>query len=83
MLDQPQGCGDQVGSGVAAIIRQTLEYLEEHGLVNPSHSEYVPPVVLAPKHYCSWRSCVDYRRLNAISGMTSTLSPKSMTAWID
>ena len=51
-----------------ATIRQTLEYLEEHGLVTPSHSEYAAPVVLAPKPDGSWRFCVDYRRLNAISG---------------
>jgi hypothetical protein len=51
-----------------ATIRQTLEYLEEHGLVNPRHSEYAAPVVLDPKPYGSWRFCVDYWRLNAISG---------------
>ncbi len=58
----------RVPPGADATIWQTLEYLEEHGLVNPSHSEYAAPVVLAPKHDGFWRFCVDNRRLNAISG---------------
>ncbi len=49
--------------GVDATILQTLEYLEEHWLVTPSHSKYAAPVVLAPKPDGSWRFCVDYRRL--------------------
>ncbi len=58
----------RVPPGTDATILQTLECLEEHGLVNPSHSEYAAPVVLAPKPNGSWRFCVDYLRLNAISG---------------
>ena len=57
----------RVPPGADATIWQTLEYLEEHWLVTPSHSEYAAPVVLAPKPDGSWRFCVDYRRLNAIS----------------
>jgi hypothetical protein len=49
----------RVPPGADATIRQTLEYLEEHGLVNPSHSGYAAPVVLAPKPDGSWRFCVD------------------------
>ena len=48
-----------VPPGADATIRQTREYLEEHGLVTPSHSEYAAPVVLAPKPDGSWRFCVD------------------------
>ncbi len=39
----------KVPPGVDATILQTREYLGEHGLVNPSYSEYAAPVVLVPK----------------------------------
>ncbi len=52
-----------------ATIQQTLEYLEEHGLVNPSHSEYAAPVVLVPTASpMAPGGSVGYLRLNAISG---------------
>ncbi len=57
----------RVPPGTDANILQTLEYLEEHRLVNPGHTEYAAPVVLTPKPYGSWRFCVDHQRLNAIS----------------
>ncbi len=44
-LSMEQNMGGEAPPGADATIQQTLEYLEEHGMVNPSHSEYAAPVV--------------------------------------
>jgi hypothetical protein len=48
-------------------VRATLKYLCEHGLMRESTSDYAAPVTLAPKPDGTWRFCIDYRRLNAIT----------------
>jgi len=48
-------------------IQETLKYLYDHGFARDSFSEYGAPVTLAKKSDGTWRFCVDYRRLNAIT----------------
>jgi hypothetical protein len=49
------------------IIRQHTKEMKDNGIIRSSHSSYAAPVVLAKKKDGSWRFCVDYRKLNAIT----------------
>lgn len=49
------------------VIEETLNYLYQHGLARDSYSEYGAPVTLVKKQDGTWRFCVDYRKLNAIT----------------
>ena len=48
-------------------IEETLKYLYEHGFARESLSEFGAPVTLAKKSDGTWRFCVDYRKVNAIT----------------
>ena len=44
-----------------------MHLLKEHDLIEEGTGPYSAPVVLVKKKIGKWRSCVDYRRLNAIT----------------
>lgn len=49
------------------VIRTTLDYLLEHGLIGASCSPYASPVLVVPKPDGTKRFCIDYRGLNSIT----------------
>ena len=48
-------------------LKRQLDDLMSKGLIRPSKSAYGAPVLLTKKKDGSWRFCVDYRALNAIT----------------
>ena len=57
--------------------RQVQELLKK-GLIEPASGAWSSPVVLVKKKDDSWRFCIDYRRLNAVTQQDAYLIP-----WID
>ena len=49
------------------MIEKTVKYLYDHGFARDSLSEFGAPVTLAKKSDGTWRFCVDYRKLNAMT----------------
>ena len=48
-------------------VQRQVDELRQKGLVEPANSAWSSPVVLVKKKDNSWRLCVDYRKLNAVT----------------
>jgi hypothetical protein len=57
-------------------IQRQVDSLLEKGVVRESDSPWAAPVVLARKSDGTWRFCVDYRRLNAVTQRDSYPLPR-------
>ena len=50
-----------------ALISEMVDNMREQGIVQPSVSPWASPIVLVPKKDGTYRFCVDFRRLNAVT----------------
>ncbi len=56
------------------MVQSELEAMLEMGVIEESHSGWASPIVLIPKTDVSVCFCVDYRKVNAVSGGVPSLS---------
>ena len=57
----------RLGVEKEAEVSRQIQKLQEQGLIEPGHGAWSSPVVLVKKKNGSWRFCIDYRRLNAVT----------------
>ena len=60
----------------ARVIREELDYMLKHDLIEPCSSEWSSPVTLVDKPGGSVRFCIDYRTLNKVSKTDSYPLPR-------
>lgn len=60
----------------AEIIRQEVEYMLHHGIIEPSQSSWSSPCVLVKKPDGSIRFCTDYRKVNTFTHTDSHPIPR-------
>ena len=53
--------------GKRRILKEEVQFLLQHGLAEPSNSEWASPCVLVPKPDGSFRLCTDYRKVNQLT----------------
>ncbi|CAN0059319.1 unnamed protein product, partial [Heterosigma akashiwo] len=57
-------------------VRDTIQEMIEIGVIRPSKSPYASCTVLVRKPDGSWRCCIDFRRLNAVTKRDVTPLPR-------
>lgn len=57
--------------GLRAEVKKQLDEMQKQGLITLSSGEWTSPIVLVKKKDNTWRFCVDYRKLNAVTVKTS------------
>lgn len=57
------------------VIQAHVRDMLDKGVIQESSSQWLSPVVLAHKRDGTWRSCVDYQKLNNITIKDSYLLP--------
>ena len=57
-------------------IRQEVDYMLKHDIIEPSASDWSSPCVLVPKADSSFRFCTDYRKVNAVTKTDSYPIPR-------
>lgn len=67
-LVQPIKCRPyRVSAKEKEIVNNQVQEMLKHNIIRPSKSPWASPVVLVKKKDQTWRFCVDYRKLNAVT----------------
>ena len=53
--------------GFENVEQKTLKSMKDAGVIEPSNSDWASPPVLVRKKDNSWRNCIDFRALNAVT----------------
>ena len=59
-----------------ALVDKEVQYMLDHGLIQPSCSPWSSPVVLVEKGKCQYRLCFDYRQVNKVTKPDSYPIPR-------
>lgn len=58
-------------------MKKELDVMLEYGIIEATSSKWASPIVMVKKKDASWRMCVDYHQLNAVSHIdASYLMPR-------
>ena len=50
-------------------LRKEIEYMLQHGIIEPSQSKWSSPCILVPKKDGTYHFCTDFRKVNWLSAM--------------
>ena len=57
-------------------LRKEVDYMLQHGIIEPSQSEWISPCVLVPKPDGTYRFCTDFRKVNTVTKSDSFPLPR-------